>query len=90
MPSIISTYLKRAMVFRLKTRIPYANAIRVGAAVVLVMAIVGVSKLSTRRESLPARKGPAHAAVQQTQRPLESSSAVKNRPTAGLIPRTLK
>jgi hypothetical protein len=75
MPSIISTYLKRAMsatqLFRLKKPIPFANTIRVAVAVLLVMGVVGASNLLTSRESSrPARTAvPAHAAVQEAQRP---------------------
>jgi len=84
MPSIFSTFVKRTArakdLFRLKKPIPVANVIRIGAAVLLVMGLVGASRMATRHDSSQTHTAvQTHAAVQETDRPLEPAkpSAVK-------------
>jgi hypothetical protein len=97
MPSIISTYLDRArdgvtQLFRSKKPSPVVNAIRIGAAVLLVLGLAGASKLLMRQEpSRPLARtvAPAQAPVQQAQRLPEPATAKKaDAPAKAIVPST--
>ncbi len=99
MPSIVSTYLQRAkgatQFIWLKRLTPFANAIRVAAAVLLVLGVVGASKLLMRQDaSRPVARtvAPAHAPVQQAQRLPESAPPATGKkaetPAKAIVPST--